>query len=222
MRPENPKTNCSIGLSQSLAPQALAPGGRPAAAVCSWNADIDVALHPTASRSLPVSPLAADRDPRTPAPARRLPADSSPASNSTRRSGPLVLALPPLVAVARSAGLRPARDGHRLATRKFREHWTKLSDGSQDAHRSPRGPRSDPAMSTANPLWGALGSSASCKIGIEVAKSTVEKYMVRHRKPPSPPGAPSSRTTPGDRRDRLLRRADRPEPGPLRLPPARP
>jgi hypothetical protein len=42
-------------------------------------------------------------------------------------------------------------------------------------------------MSTSNPLWGApriVGELG--KIGIEVAKSTVEKYMVRRRKPPSP------------------------------------
>ena len=42
-------------------------------------------------------------------------------------------------------------------------------------------------MSRGNPLWGApriVGELG--KIGIDVAKSTVEKYMVRHRKPPSP------------------------------------
>ena len=42
-------------------------------------------------------------------------------------------------------------------------------------------------MSTGNPLRGGpriVGELA--KIGIEVAKSTVEKYMVRRRKPPSP------------------------------------
>jgi transposase InsO family protein len=42
-------------------------------------------------------------------------------------------------------------------------------------------------MSTANPLWGSpriLGELR--KIGIDVAKSTVEKYMVRRRRPPSP------------------------------------
>ncbi len=41
-------------------------------------------------------------------------------------------------------------------------------------------------MSSANPLWGAphiVGELS--KIGIELRKSTVEKYMVRHRKPPS-------------------------------------
>jgi transposase InsO family protein len=42
-------------------------------------------------------------------------------------------------------------------------------------------------MSSANPFWGApriLGELG--RIGIVVAKSTVEKYMVRSRKPPSP------------------------------------
>ena len=42
-------------------------------------------------------------------------------------------------------------------------------------------------MSVANPLWGApriVGELS--KIGIVVAKSTVEKYMIRSRKPPSP------------------------------------
>ena len=41
-------------------------------------------------------------------------------------------------------------------------------------------------MSSANPLWGAphiVGELA--KIGIDVTRSTVEKYMVRRRKPPS-------------------------------------
>jgi transposase InsO family protein len=41
-------------------------------------------------------------------------------------------------------------------------------------------------MSLANPLWGApriVGELA--KIGIDLPKSTVAKYMVRHRKPPS-------------------------------------
>ena len=39
-------------------------------------------------------------------------------------------------------------------------------------------------MSSTNPLWGApriVGELG--KIGIEVTKSTVEKHMVRHRKP---------------------------------------
>jgi hypothetical protein len=40
-------------------------------------------------------------------------------------------------------------------------------------------------MSTANPGWGSpVGELA--KLGIHVAKATVEKYMVRSRRPPSP------------------------------------
>jgi transposase InsO family protein len=42
-------------------------------------------------------------------------------------------------------------------------------------------------MSVASPLWGAppiVGELA--KLGIHLAKSTVEKYMIRRRKPPSP------------------------------------
>jgi hypothetical protein len=42
-------------------------------------------------------------------------------------------------------------------------------------------------MSIADPLWGApriVGELA--KLGIDVAKSTVEKYRVRRREPPSP------------------------------------
>ena len=42
-------------------------------------------------------------------------------------------------------------------------------------------------MSKANPLWGAPRIQAElAKVGIEVAKSTVERYMVRRSKPPSP------------------------------------
>jgi len=41
-------------------------------------------------------------------------------------------------------------------------------------------------MSMANPLWGSPRIKGElAKIGIEVAKSTVEKYMVKKRKPPS-------------------------------------
>jgi len=42
-------------------------------------------------------------------------------------------------------------------------------------------------MSSANPLWGSpriVGELS--KVGIDLRKSTVEKYMVRRRKPPSP------------------------------------
>jgi putative transposase len=71
---------------------------------------------------------------------------------------------------------------------RFREHWARLS-------RKPAGrPALDEAvrdlireMSTTNPRWGSpriVGELA--KLGIDVAKSTVERYMVGRRKPPSP------------------------------------
>jgi len=42
-------------------------------------------------------------------------------------------------------------------------------------------------MSSAHPLWGAPRIAGKlCKIGIDVAMSIVENYMVRSRKSPSP------------------------------------
>src|SRR5262245_44030989 len=72
--------------------------------------------------------------------------------------------------------------------RRFCDHWARLSQ--------PRAGRPAVAkavrdligkMSTANPGWGSpriVGELA--KLGIAVAKATVEKYMVRPTKPPSP------------------------------------
>ena len=72
--------------------------------------------------------------------------------------------------------------------KKFREYWTKLSRSGKPGR--PAVPKEIRdlirRMSLANPLWGAphiVGELS--KIGIEVHKSTVAKYMVRHRKPPS-------------------------------------
>src|SRR5262249_22673135 len=73
--------------------------------------------------------------------------------------------------------------------RRFRDHWAELS------RRAKPGRPSVPQelitlirrISSANARWGSpriLGELQ--KLGIEVAKSTVEKYRVRHRKPPSP------------------------------------
>jgi transposase InsO family protein len=76
----------------------------------------------------------------------------------------------------------------RWQRKRFKEHWTRLSRN---------GKRGRPAtskelqelirtMSTLNPTWGSphiVGELA--KLGIVVAKSTVEKYMVRAKKPPS-------------------------------------
>jgi len=73
--------------------------------------------------------------------------------------------------------------------RKFREHWAWLSrSGKPGRPTVPREVRDlIRRMSSANPLWGApriVGELG--KIGIDLPKSTVAKYMVRHRKPPSP------------------------------------
>src|SRR3990170_7039828 len=73
--------------------------------------------------------------------------------------------------------------------RRFREHWARISR---------HGPPGRPAVSKeiqdlirkvsrANPEWGSpriVGELG--KLGIEVAKSTVEKYRIRSSKPPSP------------------------------------
>jgi putative transposase len=73
--------------------------------------------------------------------------------------------------------------------RRFRDYWRRISQGGK-----PGRPAIDQQirqlirrMSSANPLWGApriVGELG--KLGIAVAKSTVDKYRVRPRKPPSP------------------------------------
>lgn len=75
--------------------------------------------------------------------------------------------------------------------RKFREHWTKLTRSGKLGRPAMAKEMRDVIrrMSSANPLWGSpriLGELS--RIGIVVAKSTVEKYMIRRRKPPSPSG----------------------------------
>ncbi len=71
--------------------------------------------------------------------------------------------------------------------RKFRQHWTKLSRSGQPGR--PAVPREVRdlirRMSSANPLWGApriVGELG--KIGIDLPRSTVAKYMIRRRRPP--------------------------------------
>ena len=72
--------------------------------------------------------------------------------------------------------------------RRFRQYWAKLTGSGKPGR--PAVPREVRdlirRMSLANPLWGApriVGELG--KIGIEVAKSTVERYMTRRPKPPS-------------------------------------
>ena len=72
---------------------------------------------------------------------------------------------------------------------RFRDHWRRLSQ---------RGKLGRPAISKevsqlirdmwrANPTWGSPRIVGELhKLGIDVAKSTVEKYRVRQRQPPSP------------------------------------
>jgi len=72
--------------------------------------------------------------------------------------------------------------------REFRQYWTRLSRSGKPGRPSvPRKIRDlIRRMSAANTLWGApriVGELA--KIGIELPRSTVAKYMVRRRKPPS-------------------------------------
>jgi transposase InsO family protein len=73
--------------------------------------------------------------------------------------------------------------------RKLREHWTKLTRSGKPGRPAAAKEVRDliRRLSAANSLWGSpriLGELS--KIGIVVAKSTVEKYMVRRRKAPSP------------------------------------
>jgi putative transposase len=73
--------------------------------------------------------------------------------------------------------------------KRFRAHWTRLSQ-----HTTPGRPRLTKelrdlirTMSTANPTWGSPRIVSELrKLGIPIAKATVERYMVRRRRPPSP------------------------------------
>jgi putative transposase len=72
--------------------------------------------------------------------------------------------------------------------RKFREYWRKLSGlGKPGRPAIPREIRDlIRRMSSSNPLWGAPRIVGELRmIGIDLPKSTVAKYMVRRRKPPS-------------------------------------
>lgn len=73
--------------------------------------------------------------------------------------------------------------------RRFREYWAKLSrSGNPGRPTVSKEIRSlIRTLSKANPLWGSPRIVGELReLGIEVAKSTVEKYRVRPRKPPSP------------------------------------
>jgi hypothetical protein len=72
---------------------------------------------------------------------------------------------------------------------RFLEHWRRLSQQSKPGRPAIAKEVRDliRAMWQANPTWGSPRIVGELrKLGIEVAKSTVEKYRVRPRKPPSP------------------------------------
>ena len=76
----------------------------------------------------------------------------------------------------------------RWQRKRFKEHWTKLCRGGVPGRPSvPKEVRElIRTMSRMNPTWGSpyiMGELA--KVGIVVAKSTVEKYRVKTRNPPS-------------------------------------
>ena len=72
--------------------------------------------------------------------------------------------------------------------RRFRDHWARLSRARPGRPRLAKVVQDlIRTMSSANPRWGSpriVGELA--KLGIHVAKATVERYMVRPKKPPSP------------------------------------
>lgn len=80
--------------------------------------------------------------------------------------------------------------------RKFREYWTKLSQ--REPGRPPVSKEVTDLirkMSAANPTWGSPRIVGELrKVGINLAKSTVEKYMVRRRGSGSPTWMPFLRS----------------------------
>jgi len=73
--------------------------------------------------------------------------------------------------------------------KRFRDHWARLSNAGKPGRPQISEQIRDliRTISGANPLWGTpriVGELG--KLGIEVAKSTVDKYRVRSRNAPSP------------------------------------
>jgi putative transposase len=73
--------------------------------------------------------------------------------------------------------------------RRFRDHWRRISRGGKPGRSAidQQIRQLIRRISSANPLWGTPRIVRELrKLGIEVAKSTVDKYRVRPRKPSSP------------------------------------
>ena len=73
--------------------------------------------------------------------------------------------------------------------KRFRDHWARLSGKTNPGRPSTSSKTRQLIRKTskANPRWESPRIVGELeKVGIVVAKSTVEKYMVRKRRPPSP------------------------------------
>jgi hypothetical protein len=73
--------------------------------------------------------------------------------------------------------------------KRFRDHWTRLSRHGKVGRPAVAQEIRDliRKMSDANPTWGSPRIVGELrKLGVEVAKSTVEKYRLGRRRPPSP------------------------------------
>ena len=73
--------------------------------------------------------------------------------------------------------------------KRFRDHWTRLTRMGTPGRPPIAQELRDliRRMSESNPSWGSPRIRSELrKLGIDVAKATVEKYRVRQRKPPSP------------------------------------
>ena len=92
-----------------------------------------------------------------------------------------------LVRLALGAGDRQTRDGDRVASQGFspllemeERAWPGRPEISNDVRLLIR------QICLANPLWGAPRIHGELlKLGIDIAETTVAKYMIRDRKPPS-------------------------------------
>lgn len=90
-----------------------------------------------------------------------------------------------MLGLAGCAGVCPAKDGDGLAAQAFSRALEQIDSGRPPIAKEVR--ELIVRISTSNPSWGSpriLGELG--KLGIEVAKSTVEKYRVRPRRGPSP------------------------------------
>src|SRR5215471_7993404 len=93
-----------------------------------------------------------------------------------------------LAKLARGAGHRPAGDVIAWHRQGFRLFWTwKVRRGKPGRPAVPREVRDlIRQMSRDNPLWGAPHIHGELlKLGITIGETSVAKYMVQQRKPPS-------------------------------------